>query len=315
MKKLIAILFLCGLSMNFIYGQAKKPTIMVVPSDNWCINNGYFMEIDRMGEKIKVPNYRKAFQESSEMGEVITQMSAMMGERGFPLKDLESALKTVEENAAENQIMTSKSGSGVTENPIDVLKNTAKADIIMQLGWTVQSTGPKKSINFNLKGLDAYTDKVVSAVTGTGAPSMNANMSVLLKEAVISHLDNFNSGLQTHFDDLFENGREVIVRVKVWDDSAFDLEAEFDDEELGDIIETWMHENTVKHRFSTTTLTESQALFEQVRIPLFNAKGRAMDTRRFVKGLSKHLKAEPYLIPNKVVTDGLGKATLIIGGK
>ncbi|MFB0925338.1 MAG: DUF6175 family protein [Vicingaceae bacterium] len=48
---------------------------------------------------------------------------------------------------------------------------------------------------------------------------------------------------------------------------------------------------------------------------LFNAKGRAQDARRFVKGLSKILKSEPYLIPNKVVMKGLGRATIILGGK
>ena len=30
------------------FSQAKKPTIMVVPSDNWCIKNGYTMTYDDM---------------------------------------------------------------------------------------------------------------------------------------------------------------------------------------------------------------------------------------------------------------------------
>jgi hypothetical protein len=59
-------------------------------------------------------------------------------------------------------------------------------------------------------------------------------------------------------------------------------------------------------------------LFEQVRIPLYyekNGKQRAMDTRRFAKQLSKFLKKEPYLIINKVMTKGLGEATIVLGGK
>ena len=47
---------------------------------------------------------------------------------------------------------------------------------------------------------------------------MSAQVTVLLEEAVLAHLDNFNGTLMTHFDDLFENGREVIMRIKVWDD-------------------------------------------------------------------------------------------------
>lgn len=316
MKKILFALTLITLSLSFSFGQAKKPTIMIVPSDNWCNTNGYMTTYDNQGTKVKVPNYKQALQENSDVLLVISSINNMMAERGFPLKNLESAIKTLEANAAEDNMTASKeTGSGTSESPIDALKKVAKADIIMQLTWTVNQTGPKKSITFNLQGLDAYTDKQIAGATGTGAPSFSAEVPVLLQEAVTAHIDNFNATLQSHFDDMFENGREVIVRVKIWDDWGEDLESEFDDEEIGTIIENWMADNTVKGRFSTTDMTESMALFEQVRIPLYNAKGRAMDTRKFVKQLSKFLKSEPYMIPNKVVMKGLGRATIILGGK
>ena len=47
--------------------QAKKPTLMVVPSDNWCIKNGFFTEFDNMGTKMKIPDYRRAIQENSDL--------------------------------------------------------------------------------------------------------------------------------------------------------------------------------------------------------------------------------------------------------
>ena len=40
MKKLYAILFLVALIHTGVYGQAKKPTIMVVPANVWCTHNG-----------------------------------------------------------------------------------------------------------------------------------------------------------------------------------------------------------------------------------------------------------------------------------
>ena len=36
MKKLYAILFIVALVHTGVYGQAKKPTIMVVPANVWC---------------------------------------------------------------------------------------------------------------------------------------------------------------------------------------------------------------------------------------------------------------------------------------
>ena len=311
-KSLLILLILVSISA---FSQAKKPTIMVVPSDNWCITNGYFSTFDDQGTMVKIPNYKQAFQENSEVLLVISQINGLMAERGFPLKNMESAIKSLESNNAEDNMRSSKSGASVNESPIDALKKVAKADIIMQLTWTVNTTGPKKSVSFNLQGLDAYTDKQIATATGTGSPSFSAEVPVLLSEAVLSQIDRFNDALQTHFDDLFENGREIIVTIKTWDDFDGDLETEYGDEELGIIIEDWFADNTVKGRFSTTDMTETMALFEQVRIPIYNEKGRAIDAKRFVRKLSKKLKNAPYNIPNKLVMKGLGKATIILGGK
>lgn len=317
MKKIFITLSLVAVGVASVFGQAKKPTIMVVPSDNWCIQNGYIMEFDNQGTKMKIPNYKQALQESTDAKLVISAINGMMTERGFPLKDLEQTLKIIEQNAAEDNMTTSKDGYGITESPLDALKKTAKADIIMELTWKINTTGPKKSVTFILRGLDAYTGKQVASAQGTGAPSFSAETPVLLQEAVTAHIDNFNAQLQSHFDDMFANGREITVRIKIWDGFDGDLESEYgdDDEELGVIIEDWLADNTVKGRFSTTDMTESMALFEQVRIDMYNAKGRAQDARRFGRGLSKMLKSEPYLIINKVMTKGLGEVTIILGGK
>lgn len=317
MKKNQRIFFtICLLFMAIsAFTQAKKPTLMIVPSDVWCFQNGYVMTFNDQGNIVKIPDYKRAFQENAEVLQVISQINGMMAERGFPLKNMESAIKTLTSNKAEDNLRTSKTGNGITESPIDALKNVAKADIIMQLTWTVNRTGPKKSINFNLQGIDAYTDKQIATATGTGAPSFSAEIPVLLSEAVIAHMDNFSESLQMHFEDLFANGREIIVNIQKWDDWNDNLETEYGGEELGVIIEGWMAKNTVKGRFSTTDITEDMALFEQVRIPLINDQGRALDARSFVSDLSKFLKNSPYSIPNKIVMKGLGKATIILGSK
>lgn len=321
MKKGIFTLFAVLLCTSMVFSQAKKPTIMVVPSDAWCNTNGYMMEFDNQGTKVKIPNYKQAFQENTDLLLVISTINGLMADRGFPLKNMESAIKSLESNSAEDAMMSSKdTGSEGTESPIDKLKAVAKADIIMQLTWTINENGPEKSVTFNLQGLDAYTDKQVATATGTGAPSYSAELPVLLEEAVLAHLDNFNNSLMTHFDDLFKNGREVTLRIKRWDDWEEDLESEFgdDSEELGVIIEDWVASNTVAGRFSTTDATENFMLFEQVRIPLYYEKGgeqRAMDTRQWARGLSTFLKNEPFNITNKVVTKGLGGVTIYLGGK
>lgn len=319
MKKTYNILLLAVLVLGTAvsaFSQAKRPTIMVLPSDNWCIENGYTFEYDDQGRKLVLPDYQSAFQGSSELLQVVSALNGLMADRDFPLKDAESTLKSLASQSAEDAMLTTKDGLGaVAESPIDLLKKTAKADIIMQLTWTVHSSGPKKYISFNLRGLDAYTNKQVATAVGNGEPSFAAGVPVLLEEAVLAHIDQFNNSLQAHFDDMFENGREIVIRIKRFDSWDEDLESEYNGEELGILIEDWVADNTVKGRFSVENATENMMLFEQVRIPLYNEKGRAIDARRFTKGLQKYLKNEPFNITNKLMTNGLGQATIVLGGK
>ncbi|MDR1740181.1 MAG: DUF6175 family protein [Bacteroidales bacterium] len=309
MKKLYVLA--CLLLAAFVaYPQAKKPTLMVVPSDNWCIQNGFVQEFDNQGKMMKLPDYRRALQESFDLVQVIAKINELMAERGFPLKNLESTLKSIENQSAEDAMY---SGSNeLRESPIDVLKKTARADIWIQLSWNINTSGPKKSITFILQGLDAYTDKQIAGASGTGSPSFSVELPVLLEEAVLSHLDNFNVQLQAHFEDMFANGREVILRIRATNSLEYGLETEYDGKELSTIIEDWVNDNTVQHRFSTSDITENFILFEQVRIPLYDESGNPADTRRWARGLQKYLK-DTYKIDAKILTRGLGQVQLIVG--
>lgn len=314
MKKYLFTLILTTFFVSNVFSQAKKPTIMVVPSDNWCVEHNFTETYDNLGKQVTVPNYKAALQNESDLLLAIAKINEMMAERGFPLKNLESSLKSLENQSAEDAMLTGKDGAEVAESPIDKLKKVAKADIWMQLSWKINKTGPKRSLTFILQGLDAYTDKQVAGSSGTGAQTMGEDVAVMLEEAVLAHIDQFNSQLQEHFDDMAANGREISVRIKVWDDFEDGLEADFDGKELGEIIEDWLAENTVQGRFNTSDMTENMALFEQVRIPLYNDKGRSMDARSWVRGLQKYLK-DSFSIEAKLMMQGLGQAQLVIGGK
>jgi hypothetical protein len=296
-------------------GQAKKPTLMVVPSDLWCKEYGYLTEFNNQGTKVLIPDYKKALQEDANLILVISKINELMADRGFPLKNLESILKSLENQSAEDALLMNSEGAEINENPIDKLKKVAKADIIIQMTYTIQSVGPKNTVTFNLQGIDSYTNKQIAGSSGTGAPSFTAEIPVLLAEAVVANIDLYNVQLQNHFDDMFENGREVILRVLTWNNWEHNLESEdFGGDMLSNIIENWVHENTVKNRFSTLDATENMMVFEQVRIPLFNEKGQATDTRRWAFNLKKYLM-DKFQIESKLMMKGLGQAQLVLGDK
>lgn len=297
--------------------QIKKPELMVIPSDVWCIQNGYYTEVANMGTIAKVPNYKQALQENMGLKLAIAKLNDLMAERQFPLKSLEQEIKNLEQRRMEDNLTTSKAGNDLAESPLDEVARTAKCDIILELTWDVKDFGPKHSLSYILEGRDAYTSKSIGAASGTGAPSFTADVDVLLEEAIVANMDNFNNRLLDHFTEMQTIGREISLDIKVFANNAagIDLETEFGDDELIDVINNWLQLNTVQGRFTMPYASENVANFTQVRIPVYDERGRAVDANGFAKGLAKMLKKEPYNIPSKVLVKGLGRAVIILGEK
>ncbi len=316
MKKSIFTIVLACVAL-VASAQIKKPELMVIPSDVWCISNGYYTEVENMGTTVKVPNYKQALQENIGLKLAIAKLNDLMAERQFPLKSLEQEIKNLEQRRMEDNLTTSKAGNDLAESPLDEVARTAKCDIILELTWDVKDFGPKHSLSYILEGRDAYTSKSIGAASGTGAPSFTADVDVLLEEAIVANMDNFNNRLLDHFTEMQTIGREISLDIKVFANNAagIDLETEFGDDELLDVINNWLQLNTVQGRFTMPYASENVANFTQVRIPVYDERGRAVDANGFAKGLAKMLKKEPYNIPSKVLVKGLGRAVIILGEK
>lgn len=289
---------------------------MVVPSDVWCVQNNYTNTYDNQGISQIVPDYTKALQTDANLLLAIAKINTMMADRGFPLKDLQAVTKSIaQQNAEDNMSQSKTSGASLAESPVDRLRRVAKADIIMQLTYIINQMGPKYSLTYNLQGLDSYTNKQIAGAQGTGKHTFSAELPILLEEAVLSNMDEFCTQLMTYFEDINENGREVAVDVRVFDNgSGLDLESEFNDMELSEIIDDWMSDNTVNHVFNKSDVSENFIQYEQVRIPLYKENGNQMDTESFVRGLRTYLRKQ-YQIESKVMARGLGRCILVIGEK
>lgn len=320
MKRLtVAILFI--FASVALFAQAKKPILMVIPSDAFCMRQGYVTNYtDESGNTLSASDFNTAFLKDENLRLVISELSAIMAQRGFPLKDLEQTLKSLNNQKTEASLLTGKGGGTIAESPLDKLKRTAKADIILDIDYSIKSRGPQKYISFNLRGVDAYTNKIITAVSGDGKPSTAATTGLLLEEAVLNYMDSFNAALQGHFDDMFQNGREVSISILMTDNCpvSFDDDFDFMGEvvTLGDAIDFWMDENTVQGRFSRANGGDYFIDYEQVRIPLYKTvlgKERAIDTRSFATDLARFLNKEPFYLPFKINERGLGNVWIVLG--
>ena len=316
MKRFLLLMSLCLIAATS-FGQARKPRLMVVPSDNWCYQQGYITEYNNQGVTEYIPDYRAALVKNPDLLPVISAINGLMADRGFPLENLESAMRSINRQSTELSAVTARDGSSVQSNELMELRRQAKADIILQLSWTVNEVGPRRSVTYTLQGLDSYTNNEVASAGGTGEPSFTVETAVLLREAANAHMDEFCNRLQNHFDDLFENGRAVAIHINVFENAlGIDLETEFDGKELREVIEDWMYDNTVSGRDNLVDDNELYMQFDDVRIPVYDERGRSLAANNFARELVKFLRNAPYNISDiKLMNQGLGQVTLLIGNK
>jgi hypothetical protein len=314
MKKLfVSITFLCyGL---LAFSQGHSITIMIVPSDIWCKNNNCLTTWDNQGKTVYIPDYKKALL-NSDLALAISQINGLFADRGFELKQLEQALKSLDAQSAEDAVFTTKSGAELAESPIDKLRKIVNADIWITISWDVGTAGPKFFVqNFILSGIDAYTDKsITEAQQAKGPEGFSGNISSSVSAMVESKMDVFTQRLENHFEQLENNGREISMIIRTATSFDGDLESEYNGTELGVLIEDWIYDNTKYHVFSTGQATENRMVFENVRIEFYTDQGRKQDARRWGMGLQKYLQTQ-FQIVSKVMTKGQGQVQIVIGEK
>lgn len=313
--KNFAALILSLLSYLYIFADGVKPTITILPSDNWCNQRYFTQNFNNQGTNIKVPDYKRAFQEDVELPQVLSKVGGILTGYGYSLKDAEQEIKNLETRQSEDNVMSSKSsGAMISETPLDILKRRLKSDIIIQLWWNVTKDSKGKIVSFTIEAFDAYTSKRIATATGNSKPS-NETLPIILEKSVKENIKEFDKQIDKWYADQNKNGREILLTVRCWDNWDEDLETEYNGEELTDCIRQWMRENTVNKSCNLSDGTETFVQFEQVRIPLKNKNGEPMDAREFANNLRKYLQKSPYNITSKVIIRGLGEAILVLGEK
>ena len=74
MKRILLFLLLVAFLSGMVQAQEKKPTLMIVPSDNWCTQRYFTTTYNNQGTKVRVPDYQRAFQEDLEIKPVIAKI-------------------------------------------------------------------------------------------------------------------------------------------------------------------------------------------------------------------------------------------------
>lgn len=299
MKRVIVFLTSLFALVQLSAQEAKKPTIMLLPSDHWCSARYFTRSFDLQGKTMVINDLDAAFRDDSELAGVVAKIGMVMLDCGYELKDYSQEMRAINDRQLEEEVTMSNGGGMIVETPLDMLRRNAKHDIEMCVDWNVSKAAKGKVVEFTIEAFDTYTSKRIASVSGVSKPSTD-NIAAILQETVKKSIADFDAQLKKFFDKQKVDGRETTLSIRVWDTSPYDLEEEFDGDELIYHIEDWLSENTVKGAYNLSNATESMATFEQVMIPLFDSKGRALDARRFANELRKFLRDEPFMIDCKV---------------
>lgn len=73
--------------------QEKKPTLMILPSDNWCAQRYFTTTYENQGVQVVVSDYPTAFREDTELGGVVSKVGELLTGMGYSLKDCEQESK------------------------------------------------------------------------------------------------------------------------------------------------------------------------------------------------------------------------------
>ncbi len=318
MKNRIAIaILLCIFSLS-VFSQAKKPKLMIIPSRTWCTQNGFMTTYTNMsGQTENTPDYQRAFDENADVSMIIGAMQDFMTNEGYKVEDLKGALAKIKQRSARDNMTTA--GGGISQSPIDMLNKTAKADINVELFYTIKKDGPYKYIEFNVSAVDAYSNTPVSTGNiGRGTSSNSTDLVNQLEEAVLSFKDKFITDMDKYYARLSENGRQIVVRCTLAEACDINYEEQIGGEELSQLIENWISEHAMKGNYSLSDKSENEVFFDDVRIPMTytdkNGNTKGTDANWFAGDLRKYIEAQTgRKCKNDLI--GLGEINIILGGK
>lgn len=300
--------------------DGKKPKIMVFPSDDWCMRNGYLLDDG------KTPDYERALQ-NEDMDGAIAVLGDLMASEGCEMFSLKQELKQLHTEGAYDMVVTSKGDGFVQEDDRDIVTRNVGVDFIVEMAMDVKPFGARRSMSFKLQTIDAASRKILHGDVGNSAAS-SSPVNLHVKEAVGAILPNFCEKIAIAMAKIDERGREGSIAIKIADDCPLNLESEVtvagESGELADYIAYWLEEHAKDTDFSITQKSRNSMRIDQVHFPATAAAGsggfgsrkgrtKSHTMESFFKEIDKDLRLLGLSVTT--VPIGQGQVYVVLGGR
>lgn len=318
MQKLLFIFCLSFLCFSEPIIALNRPSILLVPSDDYCKAKGFLLAQTNNGKTTNVPDYMGLMQNDVDFNNAIVKIGTQMNDYGYPVKDLLSELKRSELELTSMQVMNGPNNKSIQLSPLDIINRSARADIIVELYFDFDKVGVDKFCQFRIKGIDAYSNKNIASAIGNSSANPYATNDELMFSAVMTELENFLSQLNGHFQRIQENGKEIRITCLLEDDNNlyFDSEVEIQgsNTQLGYVIEDLIEKGTMPGNSISSSGDEKILRFDQVIIPYLDINQKPNDAKKFCRNFTTELKNQTP-INVRIIEKGIGEVVLIFGNK
>lgn len=268
MKRLILLLsglFISSAVMSQV--NTVQPSIMVIP----FVPEG--------------ADIRKSLDISDEKRQVIAQISGAFADKGFSTKDFYANFKSVSQNAAFED-------DAQTDLKSQIIQSSG-ADIFVEADISINRQNDGNSVRVIIKAYEASTAKVLASKIGDSGRFYTTDFGKLGAKAIQKAMDGFLTTMQQSFDDIITNGRSIVVNISFNEMSDYNTASEIGDDgdELRDLLELWMEENSYKNYYHIQGTTTKKMIFDDVRIPLKDpTTGRNYNINKFSRSLANFFK-------------------------
>ena len=204
---------------------------------------------------------------------VLSKIREAFDKRGFTTIDFETKLKAQSvNNALSENAQTNRSA---------MIIQSSGADIYVETEYIYTPSASGNSVKVLKKACDVSTGGALAIKDAFSGQFYTEDIGRLAGAAVEKVADEFLNVIQSKFDDIVENGRSIILDIKIDDASTHTLHEEINNSELVDLLEDWVADNAYKNNYHIQGSSELEIIFDEIRIPLKDENGRNYNINQF----------------------------------
>jgi len=275
------IFFLLLLLSNVITGQVHAQNYSQQPEVKTIQPRIMVIPYTKEGEDI-----RTVLEDDINKRIALSRIKEAFDRRGFTTVDFTSRLKS----AMGNAVFVGANKSDVKAQIIQM--SGADVYVEAEIDLSKKSSYSAKNVKVLLQAYEATSGNSLANIIGE-SKLISDDTGLLVSKAVEGSIEEFLNTMQAKFTDIVNDGKTILVSIGFDANSEYDLSspAGSDNQLLSDLIEIWMSENAFKNYYHLQGVSDTEMLFDDVRIPLRDPVTNANYTlNRFALSLYQYLR-------------------------